>query len=219
MHDPSGSQWRKWDLHVHTPSSLFHNYTGDMGTVWERFVQELEALPAEFKVIGVNDYIFLEGYKKLKEEQNKGRLKNIRQFLPVIELRLDKFGGSSSRFSKVNFHVVFSEEVEATLIEQQFLNGLWTKYRLAPSYAELEKTWKAHPTRASIEELGKLIIESVPEKERARFNTPLMEGFGNLTFAREVIDEALDKHYFKEKYLFAVGKTEWADMKWNESSK
>jgi hypothetical protein len=31
-------------------------------------------------------------------------------------------------------------------------------------------------------------------------------------------DDALDKHYFKGKYLFAVGKTEWANIRWNDNS-
>ena len=216
MHDPSGSQWRKWDLHVHTPCSIFHNYTGD--SAWERFVGELEALPPEFKVIGVNDYIFLDGYKKLKAEKDKGRLGNIGLLLPVIELRLDKFGGSLSHLSKVNFHIIFSEDIDANLIEKQFLNGLWTKYDLTPSYAGLKKTWKAVPTRESINDLGNLIIASVPPEKRADFGSPLMEGFGNLTFSKEVITEALNKPYFKGKYLFAVGKAEWAGLKWNDNS-
>jgi ABC-type lipoprotein export system ATPase subunit len=216
MHDPSGSQWRKWDLHVHTPSSLFHKYTGD--AAWERFLNDLEALPPEFKVIGVNDYIFLDGYKKLKTEKDKGRLGNIALLLPVIELRLDKFGGSLSHLSKVNFHIIFSEEIDANLIEKQFLNGLWTRYDLTPSYAELKKTWKAVPTKESIEELGNLIIASVPPEKRTEFGSPLMEGFANLTFSKEVIIEALNKPYFKGKYLFAVGKAEWANIKWNDNS-
>ena len=47
-HQP-GSQWRKWDLHVHTPDSLVNEYGGD----WDRFLAEIESLPPEFKVIGV----------------------------------------------------------------------------------------------------------------------------------------------------------------------
>jgi len=32
-----GSEWRKWDLHVHTPSSLIQHYGGDTDEVWEKF--------------------------------------------------------------------------------------------------------------------------------------------------------------------------------------
>ena len=92
--DPAGSTWKKWDLHVHTPSSIIHNYQGTNEEAWEAFLLDLEALPPEFKVIGINDYIFIDGYervRKAKLEQN--RLKNIDLVLPVIELRLDKFAG------------------------------------------------------------------------------------------------------------------------------
>ncbi|MGI0086275.1 MAG: TrlF family AAA-like ATPase, partial [Nitrososphaerales archaeon] len=123
-----------------------------------------------------------------------------------------------SHLSKVNFHIIFSEDIDANLIEKQFLNGLWTKYELTPSYADLKKTWKAVPTKESIEELGNLIIASVPPEKRAEFGSALMEGFGNLTFSKEVIIEALNKPYFTGKYLFAVGKTEWANVKWNDNS-
>ena len=95
MNDPRGSQWRKWDLHVHTPSSLRQHYGGDTEENWGDFISYLEALPAEFKVLGINDYIFLDGYKKIRAEKEKGRLKNIDLLLPVIELRLNIFGGTT----------------------------------------------------------------------------------------------------------------------------
>ncbi len=99
-----GSAWNKWDLHVHTPASIQHGYGGDEG-VWERFLSDLEKLPPEFKVLGINDYIFLDGYKRVRDEKNRGRLPNIELLLPVVELRLDKFGGSGTQLSRVNFQV------------------------------------------------------------------------------------------------------------------
>ena len=63
-----GAVWRKWDLHVHTPCSIVQNYGGNTDAAWEDFICDLEKLPSEFKVIGINDYIFvdvinLKGYK------------------------------------------------------------------------------------------------------------------------------------------------------------
>ena len=66
MNDSRGSVWRKWDLHVHTPESFVHGYSGP--NPWDRFIREIEELPPEFKVIGVNDYLFLEGYKRILAE-------------------------------------------------------------------------------------------------------------------------------------------------------
>jgi hypothetical protein len=150
MNDPRGSMWRKWDLHVHSPDSFVQEYSGT--DPWKRFIQDLEQLPAEFKVIGINDYIFLDGYKRILKEKANGRLTNIELFLPVIELRLDKFGGTAGHLSRVNYHIIFSDELSAELIEQQFLNGLSSKYVLSPQYDHFRKSgrWAALSTKQSL---------------------------------------------------------------------
>ncbi|RSL18664.1 hypothetical protein EDE15_4259 [Edaphobacter aggregans] len=216
MNDPKGSIWRKWDLHVHTPASLVHNYEGS--DPWPQFLDELANLPPEFKVIGINDYMFLDGYKRVLAEKAAGKLTNIDLFLPVIEFRLDKFGGSQGHLSRVNYHVIFSDEIGPDLIEQQFLNALSSKYTLTPQYDNLRTTgqWKALPTRDSLADLGQRIINTVPEEEQKKFGIPLMEGFNNLCLNLDSISEALDSHYFKSRYATAIGKTEWADIKWND---
>jgi ABC-type lipoprotein export system ATPase subunit len=63
-----------------------------------------------------------------------------------------------------------------------------------------------------------MIIDSVPQEEKQHFGTPLIEGFNNLSLSLDAINEALSSHYFKDKFLTAVGKTEWADIKWNDHS-
>ncbi len=214
---PRGSEWRKWDLHVHTPASVVHNYTGSPDA-WTAFLDDLEALPPEFKVLGINDYIFLDGYRRLLQEKKNERLKNIDLLLPVIELRLDKFGGSPGKLGKVNYHVIFSDELDPDVIEQHFLNALTKGYQISPQYAAVEKRWQALPTRKAIEDLGTLIIESVPEGEKPKFGSPLSEGFNNLCMSLETVRLALKSHYFDKKALTAVGKTEWADIKWNDHS-
>jgi len=120
-----GSEWKRWDLHVHTPLSLVQHYGGDTNEAWENFIKDLEKLPKDFKVIGINDYIFLDGYKKVIEFKNSGRLQNIDLILPVVELRIDKFGSIGDRsWKKINFHVIFSNEITITQIEQQFLTAI-----------------------------------------------------------------------------------------------
>lgn len=219
MNYPKGSMWRKWDLHVHTPSSIIQEYAGgDSDETWQRFLSELEALPQEFKVLGINDYIFLDGYKRIRQEKAEGRLANIDLILPVIELRLDKFGGTSGHLSKVNFHVIFSDEIDPSIIEQQFITALYSSYRLDAAYESLQPEWIAVPTRDSLTDLGRMIIESVPEDKKGQFGSPLIEGFNNITFKLDRILEILRSHYFKGKCLTAVGKTEWWNIKWNDHS-
>jgi ABC-type lipoprotein export system ATPase subunit len=218
MNDPRGSLWRKWDLHVHTPESLVHEYDG--ADPWPQFIDELEHLPAEFKVIGINDYIFLDGYRRILKEKAAGHFKNIDLFLPVIELRLDKFGGSQNHLKRVNYHIIFSDELGADLIEHQFLNALPSKYILSPQYDDLQKKgkWQALPTKQSLADLGQQIIDSVPANEKKNYKTPLVEGFNNLCLSLDSLSEALSSPYFKDKYVTAVGKTEWASINWNDNT-
>src|SRR3989338_6846282 len=81
---PRGSEWRRWDLHIHSPLSLVQAYGGNTAESWEKFIAELEGLPSDVKVIGINDYLFIEGYKKVLEFKRQGRLQNIELILPVI---------------------------------------------------------------------------------------------------------------------------------------
>lgn len=88
---PKGAEWRKWDLHVHTPYSICQKFGADNDATWEKYISDLEDLPAEFAVVGVNDYLFLDGYKKLiLEQNNNNRLQNLTLF-PVVEFRIEKF--------------------------------------------------------------------------------------------------------------------------------
>lgn len=216
MPNYKGSFWSKWDLHVHTPDSIVSEYSGN----WDRFIEDVENLPEEFKVIGINDYIFLDGYKRVVNEHQKGRMQNIDLFLPVIELRVDKFGGSKSKLSRVNYHIVFDSSLSAELIEHQFLAALVRSYQVVPEFKQLstDNHWQALPTKQSLIDLGEMIINSVPEDQRDNYGTPLSEGFNNLNISLDDINGALNNHYFKGKYLTAVGKTEWADIKWTDQS-
>ena len=222
-----GSTWSKWDLHVHTPKSLRQQYGGDTDEVWEKFVSDLEALPPEFKVIGVNDYLFVEGYERLLAFKKAGRLPNIELLLPVVELRLDKFGGvvkkqedgtySESEFSRINLHVIF-DQLDPQLIRDQFLSALTPKYKLIPEHDALKSQWKAVITIPSLEQLGQLVIDAAPEKEKQRYGSPLQEGFNNLCVSIEAVQGALDNHTLRGRFLTAVGKAEWDAIKWVDGS-
>lgn len=227
--DPAGSTWKKWDLHVHTPSSLVHNYPGaSQDEAWEAFLTDLEALPAEFKTIGINDYIFIDGYERARKAKlEQGRLKNIDLLLPVIELRLDKFAGvvkkekdgtySQSGWNRINLHVIF-DAMDPAVIQQQFLNALTPSYQLIPDSSDLKGKWNAVITRESLTELGKMIVDSAPPENRADYAPHLREGFNNLCVSLEKVVAALERPCFAGKFLIAIGKTEWANLKWDDQS-
>ena len=213
-----GSEWHIWDLHIHTPESIVNNYTaGTDCDVWENYIRDLENLSKDVKVLGINDYLFIDGYRKVLEYKNRGRLQNIDLILPVVEFRLAQFGGNK-QFSRVNFHVIFSDQLDADIIQHQFLNALSSKYQLSPEHTSLG--WGGLITIDNLKNLGRQIINSVPESERTKFGSELVEGFNNLNFNYKDIMSVLKSapQFFEGKYLTAIGKTEWEDIRWNDNS-
>jgi predicted metal-dependent phosphoesterase TrpH len=86
---PRGAEWRRWDLHVHTPASLLG--TSFVGVQWDDYVNSLEEAAVRHKiaVIGITDYMSIDGYEKLWALQNdatKSRLPSV-LLLPNIEFR------------------------------------------------------------------------------------------------------------------------------------
>ena len=212
-----GSTWNKWDLHVHTPDSLVNNYKSN-GTddIWESYIKDLESLPSEIKVLGINDYLFLDGYKKVLEYKNNGRLKNIDLLLPVLEFRLARFGGNEL-FKRINYHVIFSNEINPEIIQSQFLNALSASYKLSPEFDSL--SWSGVISPESLIDLGNKIIASSPNTQSSNFQTPIIEGFNNINIEASQIENILQtSSYFKNKYLTAIGKTEWDRFQWNDNS-
>lgn len=70
MVNNSGSEWRKWDFHVHTPYSILNNnygfdpYTDVDEKKFDEFVQKLflKALECNIQAIGITDYFVIDGY-------------------------------------------------------------------------------------------------------------------------------------------------------------
>lgn len=208
-----GSEWNKWDLHVHTPSSINQNYGGDTNEAWEKFISDLEMLPSEFKVIGINDYIFIDGYKKVLDYKSKGRLINIDLILPIIELRIDKFASiGDEAWKKVNLHIIFSDTLDPEIIDEQFLKGIRQKLKI---FVEgVEPDFNEVITRTTLAELGKKIKSASPT---VIHGSDIFVGFSNLAFNYDKVHEALEATTFRGKFLTAVGKTEWDTMRWTGS--
>jgi ABC-type cobalamin/Fe3+-siderophores transport system ATPase subunit len=209
-----GSVWRKWDLHVHTPYSIEQNYGGDHG--WDTYLTALENLHPDIKVLGINDYIFIDGYARvLKEKTENGRLQNIDLLIPVVELRIDKFGnlGNGDPFKRVNFHIIFSPELSPEIIQQQFLNSLTSIYKV-DAENDSSSYWGGLINRESIIDLGNKIIASSGGRIA---EGPLKVGFNSLNVSYEQLLQKLNNSYLSGKYLTAVGKTEWDAMRWDGS--
>lgn len=139
---PRGAEWRKWDLHVHSPAS--HIFKGD----FNQFIIQLGN--ADCHVVGINDYFSVAGYREVirrladpagDTEGNaayRDALEKLRAkvLLPVVECRmtnvlLNKHGKTGQR---LNFHLIFDpaldpEHVE-TFLKSQKVGGssIGTRY-------------------------------------------------------------------------------------------
>lgn len=217
-----GSEWRKWDLHVHTPASLIENqYGGDTPEAWEKFIKALEELPEEIKVIGINDYLFIDGYKKVLEYKKADRLKNIELILPVVEFRLREFVGHE-KLKRINYHLIFANEeiLSVENLETHFTNGLRGKARLDPEHSEV--SWGGAISKTSLSDLGQKILDSMPEGEKPKYPNLIEIGFNNINFDQSAIEQILgegsdENTYLKDNYLKAIGKAEWEDFRWSGS--
>lgn len=217
-----GSEWRKWDLHVHTPDSHTSEYPGkNNDEKWENFIKGLEGLPTDIKVIGINDYLFLEGYKKVIEYKKDGRLENIDLILPVIEFRLKEFAGHEE-LSKINYHIIFAEQsiLDIDTIEAQFLSCFRSACNLDEKNASND-TWAGVVTIDSIVDLGQAIYDATP-KEKRESDNPFEIGFNNISYSLEKLEECLGERrepntYLEGKYIKAIGRSEWEDFRWTGS--
>lgn len=108
-----GSEWRQWDLHIHTPAS-FHwngqrfdpdpNSIANAGLVDEMIAALNSAEPAVFALM---DYWTFDGWFALKRRLiEPGAPKLTKTVFPGIELRL-----AAPTTCRLNAHVLFSDEV------------------------------------------------------------------------------------------------------------
>jgi ABC-type Mn2+/Zn2+ transport system ATPase subunit len=109
-----GSEWRRWDVHVHTPGTILENRFGD----WEEYLATIEAQQS-VRVMGVTDYLCLSNYSKLKTYRDEGRIPSIDLLIPNIEFRI---APPTDRATAVNIHLLISPDDPQH--EQEILNAL-----------------------------------------------------------------------------------------------
>lgn len=207
------SEWLRWDLHVHTPESFFHNfrfadasessiYEGD---IFEKYIDVLED-KTEVDCIGVTDYFSIEGYKKIFEARKKGRLQNFKLILPNIEFRLNHILeiGDDKQAKKVNFHVIFSDEIDPQVIEDEFLSSL--------NFID-NRNSKHSLRRSNLISYGSKIKPLQPEFSGM---TDYAAGCNSASVAlQDIVDLLRDKHsIFEGKYILVLPSEDLSKMPW-----
>lgn len=105
---PRGSEWRKWDLHLHTPDSrLNQQFGGD----WSVYIDALAN--ADFAVYGITNYFcFADGELEKVREGLKAR-RSLQTVLGNLEFRVD-LANKNNEF--INVHVLFAEHLSTKQI-------------------------------------------------------------------------------------------------------
>ena len=153
---PKGSEWRRWDLHVHTPgTNKYDRFNGSsLEQKWDTFYSDIEKYIGDgcdnlkkIAVIGITDYYSIENYLKIK---NDNRLpKSIMSVLPNIEMRI----AIPAQESPVNIHFIFDPSFD-NQIESRFLGKLKFSY---PGHGDFSAT------RSELIRLGKAFDASLDD--------------------------------------------------------
>jgi hypothetical protein len=195
-----GSEWRKWDLHIHTPISIQQEYGGVQK--WDKFIDALENLPSNVEVIGITDYYFIDGYEKVMEYRQKGRLQNLQKIFPVLEFRIDTFGsGNENKLQKINLHILF--DLDETNLSAE-ISKVKTEFIGQIPITKLEK----HKTKM-------LSIENLTKEG----GNDLKKGFSDLIPPTDKAFELINSSTWKNKAFLFLGYKEWSNLEKNNQLK
>lgn len=150
-----GSEWRRWDLHVHTPETKKNDqYAGSTTEEkWNNFYEAISDYIGDgtdsvknIAVIGITDYLSIDNYMKVKEENRLPQ--TVKLILPNVEIRIMP----PSKTEPVNMHFIFNPEF-ASKLKTRFFSYLEFCY----------DNRKYHAIKEELIELGKSFNPSFPE--------------------------------------------------------
>lgn len=149
----SGSQWRRWNPHLHAPGTLINDqFQND----WDGYLKAIENATPMVEVLGVTDYLSIECYKAVNAQKTGGRLPNVKMIFPNVEFRMTV---ETDRLKGINLHLLFSPE-DADHVE-----------RIERALSALTFEYKGSPFRCNLTELALLgqahhngTIETIPAR-------------------------------------------------------
>ena len=190
-----GSEWRKWDLHVHTPVS-YENHFSEWDTYIKKFKEK--AVKHDIEVVGINDYFSVDGYEKLLDEcEDETKKTNpcikldnskLLYLFPVVELRLENF---TSDNESINIHVVFSQDLLPSTIRSSFLEKLDVKYQsynLNCKADDLIKIGYAEENNGRFD--VNMDLASIPDPDKKRL---IHKALKIISFSSAIFEDGIDR--------------------------
>jgi energy-coupling factor transporter ATP-binding protein EcfA2 len=122
---PRGSEWRKWDLHVHVPgTALSDGYDKKDGQLdWDRTAEIIEK--SDVAVLAITDYFSVENTLNFIEHFTAKCPGSEKLLLVNVELRLNETVNKDVQ--QIDFHVVFRNTIKEAKIKE-FLSKLLTQH-------------------------------------------------------------------------------------------
>ena len=119
--NPRGSEWHRWDPHLHAPGTLLNDqFKGD----WTTYIARIAKSVPQIRVLGVTDYFCIEAYKAVLRRYESGELPGVALLFPNVEFRLDL---KTHTNTPINLHLLFSpddphhiEQIERILANLQY---------------------------------------------------------------------------------------------------
>ena len=208
-----GSEWHKWDLHIHSPLSALNNqfpHLTDGQPDWKTYIDALGQM-VDIPAIAMTDYFSIEGYKSVRDAREEGKLSNLKLVIPNIEFRIDKLINTKNGYRRLNYHVLFSDEVAPQDIEEHFLQEIKFKYESDPQRADLSMSVR----RQNLELLGKRLKSEHPAFDDGRSDYEI--GCMNATVDPGEIKEILrnKSQIFAGKYLVLLPEEHLSLLEWD----
>lgn len=119
-----GSEWRKWDLHVHAPGGRLNDGFGDRDEAWERYCDFLEA--SDVAVFGITDYFSLGTFFATRSRFEERHPSSEKVLFPNLELRLTE--SVNAGLDLVDFHLILKPDLTEEKANQ-LLSALKTELR------------------------------------------------------------------------------------------
>ncbi len=171
-----GSEWRKWDLHLHTPDTKLND---QFNNDWSSFLEKIAN--SDIDVFGITDYFsfdsFLTLHSKIEEIKNNNedlfnKLRN-KKFFPNLELRLDLVDKNNNN---VNIHILFNNQIPN---RNEVLKILLTKLKLNKEDGKFsDKNVNYKKDYTTIDHIKNALQDSNIEEKDYLIITP-MNGYGN----------------------------------------
>ena len=150
-----GSEWRRWDLHLHTPltKKQDHYSGGTPEEQWNTFYSAVSDYVGDGTdplravcAVGITDYLSIENYWEVMKHKRLPEC--IKLVLPNVEMRITPI----AKERPVNIHCIFSPDI-AEELNERFFARLEFNYNYRPYGAtreELIRLGKAHTGDGSL---------------------------------------------------------------------